>query len=105
MPRFFYLYEKQLEDFPLQQWLEKFQKTKLCAKEIKLLLQKALVHFNETAIFSIHSFATRMNRESFVKATIGITSELRKNLEEDVAEELFLSFWVALFLITGMAIF
>ena len=36
-----------------------------------------------------------MNRESFVKATIGITSELRKNLEEDVAEELFLSFWVA----------
>ena len=91
----FFTDEKQLEDFPLQQWLEKFQKTKLCSKEIKLLLQKALVHFNETAIFSIHSFATRMNRESFVKATIGTTSELRKNLEEDVAEELFLSFWVA----------
>ena len=54
-----------------------------------------MVHFDEAAIFSIHSFAARMNSKSFIQATIGKTSELRENLEQDLSEELFLSFWVA----------
>ena len=85
--------KQQIKDFPLQQFLEKIQKEKILSiKETILLLQKAVVHFDEAAIFSIHS---RMNSKSFIQATIGKTSELRENLEQDLSEELFLSFWVA----------
>ena len=88
--------KQQIKDFPLQQFLEKIQKEKILSiKETILLLQKAVVHFDEAAIFSIHSFAARMNSKSFIQATIGKTSELRENLEQDLSEELFLSFWVA----------
>ena len=88
--------KKQTPYFPLQQFLERVQlEKKLALKEIQLLLQKALVHFDEASIFSIHSFAARVNRESFIKATIGTASKLKEGLEKDIAEELFLGFWVS----------
>ena len=90
---FFSCQQNNVENFPLQQFLEKIQKEKiLSSKEITLLLQKAVVYFDEAAIFSIHSFAARMNSKSFIQTTIGTKSELRESLEKDVAEELFLSF-------------
>lgn len=60
----------------------------------KKLLQRALICFDEAAIFSIHGFASLLNKEFFLKSKFALSSELDANMEMKVADDCVHNFWI-----------
>ena len=86
-----YLQDKETNSLePLLPLLKQFKNN----PEAKNLLQRALVSFDEIAIFSIHGFAALLTQEFFIRAELSSSSQLVTELEEDLAPKMIHSFYL-----------
>jgi exodeoxyribonuclease V beta subunit len=84
-------FQKEKKDTPFSALLEHYLTNK---EQAKARLYRALVHFDENAIFSIHGFASQMNREFFIDSNLGRASSLEQALKKKAMQEAIHGFWI-----------